>query len=89
MRFATSPMPVRNFGFGDPDDEPARSLRHGLGQKNTGHQRIAGEMTLEDRAGLWNLCQRLDGAARDIELDDPIDQLEVFEPHLLKRPLPQ
>ena len=66
---------------GDADDQPARGLRHRFDEKHAGHQRMAGEMPLEDRAGFGNLRLRRDGAAHQIELDDPIDELEIFEPH--------
>jgi len=42
---------------------------------------MAREMALENRARLRNLGVRLEGAGVEIELDDPVDQLKVFEPH--------
>jgi hypothetical protein len=46
---------------------------------------MAREMPLEDRAGVRDPGLRLDGAAHQIEFNDPIDELEILEPQGLCR----
>ena len=66
---------------GDADDEPARGLRHAFEQQHAGHQRKSGKMALEDRGSRRHGGLGADGAGAKVELNDPIDQLEVFEAH--------
>ena len=63
------------------DQEPAGGLRHGLDQQHAGHQRIAGEMSLED--GRFGRDPRLgaNGLLRKIKLGDAVDELKVLETH--------
>src|SRR6516165_8824879 len=42
---------------------------------------MAGKMAFENRAGFGNLRLRFDGATRQIEFDDSVDELKILEPH--------
>src|SRR5215216_3922144 len=63
------------------DDEPTRGLRHGFDEQHAGHQRMAGKMTFEDRAGERNRGLAADRSIGEIELDDAIDQLKILKLH--------
>src|SRR5579885_1154007 len=67
--------------------QPARALRHCLDQQHAGHQRIAGEVPFENRAGGRNRRFRSDLAIVEIEFDDLVDQLEILDPHVTPRTL--
>src|SRR6267154_5974885 len=70
------PLEVR-----DAKHEPAGTLRHRFGQQDAGHDWKAGKMPLEDRVGLRNLRLDRNGPLAEIEVDDAIDKLEIFELH--------
>src|SRR3569623_5206 len=76
------------FELQQRDQQPARSLGHGLDQQHARHQRIAGEVALEDRALLRDLCRDGDAALADIKISDAIDHLEIFEAHGRARQAP-
>src|SRR5215475_8536804 len=59
--------------------EPTGGLRHRLDQQHTGHDRVAGEMPLENSTRLWNLCFDRDGLLFRVEVENTIDKLEVIE----------
>ncbi len=67
--------------FRQRDQEPARRLSHRLDQQDTRHDRVAGKVTFEDRAFGGNLRLGRDGAFTDIEVDDAVNQTEIFELH--------
>ena len=65
----------------DRDHKPAGGLRHALDQEHAGHQRIAGKVALEDRAGRRHDGLGADLAVAEIDLGDPVDQLEILKAH--------
>ena len=67
--------------LGGGDDQPAGGLRHRLDQKHAGHQRIAREVSLEDGRRGGNTRLSADRFRAEIEIDDAVDQLEVFKAH--------
>ncbi len=77
--------------FRKSDQKPARCLRHRFDQQDARHQRVAGEVPLEDRIGLRDLCFNRNGSFADVEVGDPVDQFKIFEVHGWARqaPLPR
>src|SRR5579883_128819 len=66
---------------GRRDNEPPRGLCHAFDEQHSRHQRQAGEMALENRRLTRNGGQRANGAVTQVEVEDPIDQLKIFETH--------
>ena len=67
------------FEIHQRDQQPAGGLRHRLDQQHAGHDRIAREMSLEDGAMGRNLRFNRNGALVEFEVDDAVNQLEIFE----------
>ena len=70
--------------LGEADDEPAGGLRHRLHQQHAGHQRVAREMTLEDRGAGRDGRLDADLAAIEVEVDDAVDELEILKAHAVR-----
>ena len=64
------------------DDQPARCLRHRLDQQHARHQRMAGEVAFENGAFTWNRGFDADRALREVQIDDPVDELKILEAHV-------
>ena len=67
--------------LGDPDDEPARGLGHGLDEQDPRHQRQSGKVSLKDGGCGRNPRLGTDSLIGEIEIDDTIDQLKVLDAH--------
>src|SRR5262249_45464952 len=61
--------------------QPTRGLCHRFDQEHAGHQGIARKVSLEDGAFLRNERLDDDPLLVDVEVDDAIDHVEVFELH--------
>ena len=67
--------------FHQREQQPTRGLRHRFDQQDAGHDWIAREMPLEDGVVLRNLRLDLNGLLVDVEVEDAVDQLEIFKLH--------
>src|SRR3984957_17918451 len=67
--------------FEQTEQKPAGRLCHGFDQQHARHQWVAGKVSLEDRAFLWDLRFDNNLLLVDLEVDDAIDHVEVFELH--------
>jgi hypothetical protein len=70
----------------EAEHEIAGRLRHGLGQEDARHERVAREMAFEDRARLGHGRARLEMPPGAVERDHAIDHLEIFEAHPGREP---
>jgi hypothetical protein len=67
--------------FHQAEQQPAAGLRHRFDQQHAGHQRVAREMPLENGARRWNLRLDRDRLRFRVEVENAVDELEIFELH--------
>src|SRR6478752_9639269 len=67
--------------FHQREQQPTRGLRHRFNEQDAGHDRIAREMSLEYGVVLRDLRLDLNGFLVDVEVENAVDQLEIFKLH--------